>query len=64
MLPEFAGPIIFIGTLVTLFFLFAAMIMSELEAIRERLDRVDRRTARMEGQHVGNDISEAPADAD
>ena len=60
--PEFAGPIILIGTLVILFFWVTAMIMSEFEAIREQLDRVDRRTARMEGQRVGNDVSGASVD--
>ena len=62
--PEFAGAVVFICTLLLVFFWIAVLILSEFAAIRERLDSVDRRTARMEGHRVGNEVLQAPFDGE
>ncbi len=57
---EFVGPVI-LGCTCVLFFLWIVVtILSEFDAIRERLDRVDRRTARIEGHLFGSEIPQEP----
>lgn len=58
--PQYAPAVVAVCIVLLLLFGLATQALSECEALRERLDDIDRRTAGMEEHRAGNEVVPAP----
>ena len=62
--PQYALPVIFFCAALLVFLRVAVVVLAEFDEMRERLDGVDRRTARIDGHLFGIATPQDPANGE
>ena len=58
--PRYALPVVFFCAALLVFLWVAVVVLAEFDEMREQLDSVNRRTARIEGHLFGTEIPQDP----